>query len=354
MAYSPGQVKRSAGEPAACGVHFLPDDGKSKPVQRFHCPSCRQRVFFDNLFCGCGEQLFYDPASGAMRNDAPPCGNRDLIGCNWAAPGTRLCRSCTMSETVPALHIGSNQLLLARAERAKRWVLSNLSNWGWFTDADPGRRPTFQMLSEDAGGQRAEQITMGHAAGKIVINVTEADELIRLQRQHQLGEQYRSMVGHFRHEIAHFLFDRLSGATDFQPAFRALFGDERADYGAALAAHYQQPKDPGGDFITPYATAHPHEDWAETVAHLLHMVDFTDSFVSAGLTMQGVPAGYDAYRDDDPDRLTTIASAVAIAVNDINRALDNSDLYPFVITPMIRRKIGFAHGSLRDHAAHGI
>lgn len=323
-------------------------------MQSFTCPACDTRVYFDNLFCVCGQPLFYEPEARAMLNEAEPCANRDAIQCNWVAvPGETLCRSCAMSDTVPALNVGDNQQLLARAERAKRWVLANLSNWQWFTDADGGMRPRFQMLSENTGAGRAVQIMMGHDNGEIVINVTEADELIRVQRQHQLGEQYRSMVGHFRHELAHFLFDRLAAAPGFVDGFRPLFGDETADYDAALQEHYANPKDPGEEFITAYATSHPHEDWAETVAHLLHMVDFTDSFVSAGLSMTGVPENYQPYADTDADNLLNIAAAVAIAINDINRALDNSDLYPFVLTPKIREKIKFAHGWISSHAERG-
>ncbi|MFC3629635.1 putative zinc-binding metallopeptidase [Paracoccus angustae] len=323
-------------------------------MQSFTCPACNTRVYFDNLFCACGQPLFYEPEARAMWNKAEPCANRDTIQCNWAAvPGETLCRSCAMSDTVPVLNVGDNRQLLARAERAKRWVLANLSNWQWFTDADGGMRPRFQMLSENTGTGRAEQIMMGHDNGEIVINVTEADELIRVQRQRQLGEHYRSMVGHFRHELAHFLFDRLKAAPGFVDEFRPLFGDETADYDAALQEHYANPKDPGEDFITAYATSHPHEDWAETVAHLLHMVDFTDSFVSAGLSMTGVPDGYQPYADTDADHLLNIAAAVAIAINDINRALDNSDLYPFILTPKIREKIKFAHGWISSHAERG-
>lgn len=322
-------------------------------MQSFTCPACHARVYFENTFCACGEPLFYEPEARAMLNQAAPCANRDAIQCNWAAiPGESLCRSCAMSDVVPALHIGDNQQLLERAERAKRWVLANLSNWQWFTDADGGMRPRFQMLSENTGG-RAVQIMMGHDNGEIVINVTEADELIRIQRQHKLGEQYRSMVGHFRHELAHFLFDRLAVAPGFLDGFRPLFGDETADYNAALQEHYANPKSPGEDFITTYATSHPHEDWAETVAHLLHMVDFTDSFVSAGLSMKAVPEGYRPYADQNADNLLNIAAEVAIAINDINRALDNSDLYPFILTPAIRAKMTFAHGWISDHAARG-
>jgi len=316
-------------------------------MQRFSCPLCGTRAYFHNLTCICGAALFYDPQSCSMAVEAPSCLNRAPIGCNWAAPlDGALCPSCAMSQVVPVLHVGDNQRLLAGAERAKRWVLANLAQWGWFRGDDPGRRPRFLMLSEHTGG-RSQQIIMGHAAGEITINVTEADELIRLKRQLDLGEQYRSMVGHFRHELAHFLFDRLAEAPAFTTAFRTIFGDEREDYSEALRRHYDAPRDPGENYITRYATAHPHEDWAETVAHLLHLVDFTDSFVSAGLTMPGVPPDFTPYAQTDTARLLTIAAEVAIAINDINRALDNSDLYPFVLTGPVRAKLAFAHRWLR-------
>ncbi|WP_299838188.1 putative zinc-binding metallopeptidase [uncultured Paracoccus sp.] len=322
-------------------------------MQRFACPACGRRAYFHSLSCPCGHDLYFDPGEALMLNAAPPCPNRGPIACNWiAGEFGGFCASCALSQVVPNLSAGNNIQLLNRAERAKRWVLANVAKWNWFTAADPGPRPRFLMLSEDMGG-RVQQITMGHMGGEITINVTEADELIRLQRRQELGEQYRSMVGHFRHELAHFFFDRLAVAPDFLPGFRALFGDERADYGLALQTYYAAPPDRSSDFITPYAGAHPHEDWAETVAHLLHLVDMTDSFVSTGLSMPDLPEGFDAYAADDTEALLDIAARVAIAVNDINRALDNADLYPFVLTTPMRQKIGFAHRWLKNHLAEG-
>lgn len=320
-------------------------------MQRFACPACQSRAYFHNLTCVCGQPLYYDRAAQAMVNEAAPCANRPSIQCNWvAAPDGGYCASCAMSQVVPALNVGENQALLRDAENAKRWVLANLARWNWFTAADPGARPVFLMLSERTGG-RSQQIVMGHANGEITINVTEADELIRLQRRKQLDEQYRSMLGHFRHELAHFCFDQLVRLPGFPDEFRALFGDERADYAAALQRHYDTPQAPGDQFITPYASAHPHEDWAETVAHLLHLVDFSDSFVSAGLSMPDLPAGFAPYEETDTRRLLDIATQIAIAINDINRALDNDDLYPFVLTEPVREKLAFAHRWMRSHVA---
>ncbi|MTH33522.1 hypothetical protein GL279_02790 [Paracoccus limosus] len=311
-------------------------------MQRLDCPSCGQAVYFRNTICSCGAPLVFDPEVGRFVADAPVCAKLIDLGCNWAAESGGLCRSCAMTTTIPDLSVEGNHELLARSEEAKRWVLANLARWRWFTTADPGPRPVFQMLSERAGQQQVN-VTMGHADGVITINVVEADAAVRVERQLQLGELYRSMIGHMRHEIAHFLFERLAALPGFLEAFRAMFGDERADYALALQQHYAQPKPPGGEYISEYATMHPHEDWAETAAHVLHLVDMTDSLMATGLTGPEIPApGYDAYADADGDHLLHAATAVALAVNEINRALDNPDVYPFVLTDATRTKLKFA------------
>lgn len=312
-------------------------------MQRLECPACGQRVYFHNTVCACGAPLTFDPQAGRFVTGAPPCAKLEELGCNWIAGDGGLCRSCAMTTTIPDLSVEGNQALLAESERAKRWLLANLARWSWFTDADQGARPVFQMLSEQAGDDQV-QVTMGHADGVITINVVEADDAARVLRQQRLGELYRSMVGHMRHEVAHFLFERLAVLPGFLDDFRAMFGDERADYAAALQAHYASPKDPGDTHITEYATMHPHEDWAETSAHILHLVDMTDSFMAVGLSGPDIPApGYDAYADADGDRLLTAAASVALAVNEINRSLDNPDVYPFVLTETTRAKLRFAH-----------
>ncbi|WP_342365223.1 putative zinc-binding metallopeptidase [Paracoccus ravus] len=296
--------------------------------------------------------LQFDPQQGKFVNDAPPCPNLAPLGCNWrAGPEGGLCRSCAMTLTIPDLAVEGNLALLSQSEAAKRWVLANLARWGWFTDSDTGPWPVFHMLSEHARHQEVD-VTMGHASGIITINVVEADDAVRIERQQEFDELHRSMIGHMRHEIAHFLFERLSVLPCFLEAFRAMFGDERADYAQALAAHYAAPKDKGTSHISNYATMHPHEDWAESAAHILHLVDLTDSLMASGLNGPQIPPpGYDAYADIDAAHLLTVATAVSIAVNEINRALDNPDVYPFVLTETTRAKLGFAHRWLSQGAA---
>lgn len=316
-------------------------------MQVFQCPECETILYFHNTECRCGRAVTFDPDRQAMLDDGAVCSNRDRIGCNWKAENGAFCRSCAMTETVPDLMEPDNLPLWARTEAAKRWMLANLSRWGWFTGEDPGRRATFRLLSERTAAGDAN-VVMGHANGLITINVSEASDAVRAERREQLGELYRTMLGHMRHEMAHFLFVRLSEDDAFLTAFRDLFGDERADYGEALKAHYENPGKPGKSHITGYATAHPHEDWAETTAHLLHLVDFLDSAIGAGLAIPNGPVpGYDPYNQGDPGRLIDSAIDLSIAVNHVNRAVDLPDLYPFVVPAGVRTKLAFVYDHMR-------
>ncbi|MBM9593968.1 zinc-binding metallopeptidase family protein [Roseitranquillus sediminis] len=318
----------------------------------FKCPSCGEPLYFHNLSCSCGAEVAYEPDAEAFVTGAAPCPNRPTIDCNWtAAQDGGLCRACAMTRTVPDAFQGDNRSLWTQAELAKRWVLANLGRWGWFKEADQGPRPVFDLLSETTASGDV-QVTMGHDSGLVTINVAEADPETRVSRREGLGEKYRTMVGHFRHELGHFFFERMSRDEAFLDRFRVLFGDERADYGEALKAHYARAdgdEAPPAEHITNYATAHPHEDWAETFAHLLHLADITDSFVAAGLHSPTLAEGtYDSYQETDSEQLLTVAAELGIALNHVNRSMGHSDLYPFVISAPVREKLGFVHEWIRE------
>ncbi|MCI5074278.1 putative zinc-binding metallopeptidase [Oricola sp.] len=312
-----------------------------------HCPGCGTPLPFESLACLCGMELSYDPENDRMLPLADACGNRQQVGCNWqaATPGG-LCRSCEMTAVIPDTFHGDNRDLWAASERAKRWVLANLMRLGWFTSSDDGPRPVFHLLAEETAAGSVP-VTMGHAEGVVTINVTEADDAERTQRRTALGERLRTMIGHYRHELGHFFFfERLSPQEGFTDRFRALFGDERADYGEALEIHYRDgaPPDWNQRHVTPYASSHPHEDWAESFAHLLHLTDLTDSFVAAGLRSADLPSpDYEAYRDPDGERLITAGAGLGLALNHVNRSMGIQDIYPFVLTPVIREKLAFVN-----------
>ncbi len=320
-------------------------------METFTCPACGDRLFFRNAVCGCGAAVAFDPAArafAALGEDCAPCANRDAIGCNWrAGPDGALCASCAMTRTTPDLTVADNAALWAEAEEAKRWVLANLMRWGLFAAGDPGPAPVFDMLGEQTRSGEA-QVVMGHLDGVVTINIAEADPAVREARRQQMAERYRTMTGHFRHELGHFVFGRLAAADGFLDAFRALFGDERADYGAALRRHYAEgPSAPDAAHVTAYAAAHPHEDWAEVFAHHQHLVDMTDSAARMGLECPALSAAggaaFDPYACGDAETVLGVAAELGLALNHVNRAMGLRDIYPFVLTAAVREKLAFAH-----------
>lgn len=174
-----------------------------------------------------------------------------------------------------------------------------------------------------------------------------------------MGEPYRTLLGHFRHEIGHFYWDELVLRDSDQLArFRELFGDERADYGDALKQHYANGASEGWEetFISAYATSHPWEDFAETWAHYLHMVDAVETGLAfnvgaknddpGGIT--SVDAEFDPYRAEDINAVIDNWIPLSILMNDLNRAIGQSDAYAFVITPVVQEKLGFIHSLVHD------
>lgn len=318
-------------------------------MQVFDNPVGAGSLWFDNLTTADGTPVAYDPQARAFLPTPPFCANRARIGCNWIAPEEgAFCRSCAMTALAPDPSIENAIPNWAQTEAAKRWVLDNLGRWQWFRPEDPGTRPVFHMLADNV-----TPAPMGHVEGVVTISVTEADEVVRTTRREQLNEPYRTMIGHMRHEIAHMLWWRLSLRDDFLDAFRTMFGDEREDYGEALTRHYQNgpPSDWEQRFLSTYASAHPHEDWAETTAHLLHLTDLADSFVAAGLSSQDLPSpGWKPYTETDSEQLIHVAATVAVGINHVNRSMGLPDLYPFMLAGATHRKLAFVHDWLRRGA----
>jgi hypothetical protein len=173
-----------------------------------------------------------------------------------------------------------------------------------------------------------------------------------------MAEPYRTLLGHFRHETAHYYWDRLIANSPYLEQFRAVFGDERSDYAAALQQHYANgpPADWPDHFVTAYASSHPWEDFAETWAHYFHMVDTLETARGFGLSVRPrVSKGAELATtiDFDPhncemDRIIAAWLPLTFAVNSINRSMGQPDLYPFVLSASVIVKLTFIHD--RIHA----
>lgn len=309
------------------------------------CGACGAPVYFENTACvACGAEQIYDPTLAAMVVAAPDagCANRGVIGCNWIAAQGGLCRSCALTETIPDRTVPGNTARWARIEAAKRRLVYSLLRLG--LPLEGGAAALVFRLMADHGGT---PVLTGHADGVITVNIAEADDAEREERRVLMGESYRTLVGHFRHEVGHFYWDVLVDLGGRKGEFTEIFGDPDADYAVALQRHYREGPPPGWQqtHVSAYATAHPWEDFAETWAHYMHMVDAIET---AGVFGLRGPGAVDPHRMESFAEILEPWVPVTVMMNAMNRSLGQPDFYPFVLSGAIERKLGFIHVLARD------
>jgi hypothetical protein len=333
-------------------------------MRDFICPNCGQRLSFENSVClSCRSRLGFSLDDMALLVIAPGeesehagavdssqyqlCANLHLAQCNWLVergPVRRLCASCTLTRTRPNDNDSTALAAFAAAEQAKRRLIAELHEMKLpivGRDEDPQFGLAFDLLSSVQ-----DKVFTGHDNGVITLDLAEGDDVHREQLRIAMDEPYRTLLGHFRHEIGHYYYYRLvDPSADYKSRFRELFGDADADYQAALDRHYDEGAPLGWEknYVSSYATMHPAEDWAETFAHYLHIRDTLDTaaaftFAPALATFErGVlgPSGFQTIID--------IWLPLAWALNMINRSMGKDDLYPFVLPPAVLEKMQFVH-----------
>jgi hypothetical protein len=330
----------------------------------FNC-TCGNTLFFENNLClQCGSTVGYDLADNTMKPLTPElaqCRNgREFGVCNWLVPakGPEYCASCSLNHMVPDLKVPGNQEAWHKMETAKRRAIYTLARLGL---TPVNRRENAQGLSFDFLSPIPQLTVMtGHDNGVITLNLNEADDLYRERQRHQLGEPYRTLVGHFRHELGHYYWDRFFNQRKEDDAlmaeYRTLFGDERQDYSAALANYYANGAVATWPttHITCYATSHPWEDWAETWAQYLHIVDGTETAKAFGLVSKSVPMPFTPFRSEevlataantDTSFLSTLNdwAKLSPALNELASSLGHGTMYPFVFSVAIAQKVLFIH-----------
>ncbi len=358
-------------------------------MKTFHCDKCSQQVFFENTHCSnCDSMLGFQPAMRTINAYEPAdnglwrslnkkdagklykqCGNYvEHNVCNWMIPAEdehELCESCQLTVVIPTLSSEKNHILWSRLETAKRRLLFSLSALNLTPNSkedDPEAGLAFQFLED--GDTPDECVMTGHDDGLITLNIAEADPAERERTREQMHERYRTLLGHFRHESGHYYFDRLVVDTAWQDSFRALFGDERADYSEALQRHYKDG--PVADweqrFVSSYASSHPWEDWAETWAHYLHMIDTLETAHACGLSLK--PAKADEPSLDGVTLPTTRVEtfddtisdwfALTYVLNSLNRSIGMPDSYPFKLSTPVLEKLTFVHKVVASYKKTGI
>jgi hypothetical protein len=320
-------------------------------------------VFFENTEClRCGQALGFGPDQLTMvsfvEGGGPRhCASQALAACNWlvdtASDGpSQLCRSCQLTRTRPADGDLAALSAFADAESAKRRVVFQLldlhlplTSW-----ADRPGGLGYDLLSSNG-----TRVVTGHLDGIVTIDLAESDDPHREQIRQEMGEPYRTMLGHLRHETGHYYWSVLVEQVGRLDEFRALFGDEQADYGAALTRHYNEGPPAGwaDRHVSAYATMHPWEDWAETFAHYLHIRDTLQTAAAFGMRIDvpDIPLSAEPAVQVDHEPFESILAdwlPLTYALNAVNRSMGRDDLYPFVLSPSVVEKLTWVHQTVAE------
>ncbi|WP_285295215.1 zinc-binding metallopeptidase family protein [Aureimonas altamirensis] len=346
-------------------------------MKLFSCPSCDQVVYFTNTVCErCGHALGYEPLTNRMLALEPDgqyfvsvgrrangehwkyCDNYRYGVCNWLLPSDSpetLSIASRFNLTVPDLSDPQNVALWQKMEFAKQRLFYSLLRLKLplMTRAEDPEGLGFDFLTHDP--ETGGNVMTGHDRGLITIALAEADDAEREKRRAELGEPYRTLLGHMRHEVGHWYWDRLVRDGNALEACRAVFGDDSQDYGQALQTHYANGPQPNwqDNFVSSYAGAHPWEDFAETWAHYLHIVDTLETGGALGMTLSprldrdGIlttELDFDIYGQSTTiDQIAEAWLALSAAINALNRSMGLNDAYPFVLSPVVIQKLGFIH-----------
>lgn len=335
-------------------------------MRAFACDHCGNLLYFKNTRClRCESEVGFDPAERKISLFDPEkfrrCAELEHTSCNWLlpAPGEEQddandeteCVSCRITRRRPEREDAVTRERLQRAEQAKRHLIFELDEIGMpiesYEERDGGL--AFDLLANE---DEDEPVMTGHADGVITLDLAESDDSYRQRMRLQLGEPYRTVLGHLRHEVGHYYFpvitERVEGATE---RARSMFGDETIDYQEALDRHYEQgpPDDWPDNYVSAYATMHPSEDWAETFAHYLHIRGTLSTAASHRVSVLGAPvaANHRSWpRASYPGGFSAIIDdwlPLTYALNAINRSMGQRDLYPFVLSSPAVEKLSLVH-----------
>lgn len=349
-------------------------------MKAFRC-TCSNTLFFENSHClQCGAQVGFDPVTSTMVPLTPDspwqwCNNGIQHGvCNWVVPRSSegsLCRACQFNHIIPNLAVPPGVWAWAKFERAKRRALYSLLQL---------QLPMPSRLEDPVSGLVFDflvpmpdlPVVTGHQSGVITMNLEEASDSVRERNREMLREPYRTLLGHFRHELAHFYwhqwFEKPPVNEALLSGFRLVFGNERMDYGNALQQYYAAGAPAGWQLshVSAYATMHPWEDWAETWAHYLHITDALETAREFGMHPEPVPeeTTFDPMTIVLPAPFTNEGletfldlihrwSALSPALNEISSSLGQRNLYPFVHSTTTVTKLFLVHSMVRLEECRG-
>lgn len=339
----------------------------------YNCSKCGNPLYFENSIClSCNNKVGFDPDLLSFvtlvesdndnyadiknpQNKYRFCKNAAESTCNWLIQITQeneFCKACALNRTIPSLINDDNRARWQRIEIAKHRLIYSLIRLKLpfkpkINNDDEGL--AFDFITESSPN---EKIMTGHINGVITLNTEEADEIELIRHKIDLGERYRTLLGHFRHETGHFYWNILLNEKTKLKKFRLLFGDEQKDYSLSLQGYYQSgaPVNWNEYFISPYASSHPWEDWAETWAHYMHMMDTLETAYQFGINIQpnkkrlmAAQINNDPYKIRSFNNLLNMWIPFTFSANSLNRSMGYADFYPFIISETVKKKLEFIH-----------
>ncbi len=345
-------------------------------MKLFTCRNCNNSLYFENSIClSCNNPIGFDSEQLIMltvqknKTDAhytdlqtkkvyKYCQNAQEQTCNWlisASSNSTFCAACELNRTIPPLAIAQNRERWHKIEIAKHRLVYSLLKLQLPIKKKVTNSSTEGIAFDFTVDTSANKSVMtSHQSGLITINIKEADEAERAKNKYDLNEKYRTLLGHFRHEIGHYYWDVLiKNNPKNLKKFRELFGNETANYEQALRNYYSNPnKNTSNHYISIYATSHPWEDWAESWAHYMHLMDTVETAYYFGiqldneslahrkLSTQKISNPYEVKKFID---IFNMWVPLGFAVNALSRSMGHPEFYPFVISDEIVEKLSFIH-----------
>lgn len=351
-------------------------------MKYFECAICQQQIFFLDSACQhcdapigfvaserdmgtftkMSDDVWQAQNTAYQNREYKPCYNYSHYQvCNWmilASSEAEYCESCQLTTVIPNLENSEAIVYWRRLEEAKRRFLYLAQRMYMMPKPKKSEQDAFGLSYEFLMPIDGKPVLTGHANGVITLNAVEADVVYRETTRVNMGENYRTLLGHFRHESGHYYLNIMQYLhPEVMDEFRHYFGDERQDYAEALKQHYEDgaPEDWQADFISTYATSHPWEDWAETWAHYLHIMETLETAYFAGLAVNGngttlksmsfkeCPIGA-----KDFEYILEVWITLTFNLNALNRSMGLEDAYPFKLTETVKDKLRFIHRHVLD------
>jgi len=346
------------------------------------CDNCGQMVYFENTSCTrCGALLGFNvenlqmesfksnedgvltPIDKESEHTYKYCSNGILYNaCNWvlaSSDDNELCVACQLNRTIPDLTVTNNLTLWKKIEAEKRRLIYSLLQLKLplVPSTPDSPKLAFDFLADIPSSNADENVKCvltGHANGLITLNINEADSAYREKMRNNMSESYRTLLGHFRHESGHYYWDMLVRDSEWLKPVRALFGDDTLDYAQALQTYYEHGPVENWqlNFVSAYASMHPWEDWAETWAHYLHIIDTLETAHEFGIKIHPQVTDNKKLHTDveispyDSKSFRNIIEhwlPLTYALNSLSRSVGHEHAYPFVLAEPVIKKLDLVH-----------